>query len=83
MMKKRKLMWEELDKCTYRNPTESELAEALALEKERNDIMSAIHTLQEKLHKIYNNKKSRVFYDTAGHPYDVRTYIASGRTETI
>lgn len=78
----RKLMFEEVDKRTYRKPTESELTEALIAERRRIDVEEEIERLKIELRKL-SNHKSTVFYDSPGLPYDVRNYIASGRTELI
>lgn len=66
----------------YRDPTEAELEHALAMQKERKKLNKIVSNAKSRLSEIYNDK-SKVFYDTAGHPYDIRHFIASGKEDLI
>jgi hypothetical protein len=66
----------------YRDPTEAELEHALAMQKERAFLNKIVADAKSRLAEIYDDK-SKVFYDTAGHPYDIRHFIASGKEDLI
>lgn len=81
-MANRKLMWEEADKRTYREPTADELRIALLIERNRERLENELYAIESQLKEMYAHE-SKVFYDEAGFPYDTRIYIASGHGELI
>jgi hypothetical protein len=78
----RKLYFEEADKCTYRAPTKLERAEAIRSEKLRKKMIKQRDEAERELDRLAKHPL-RVFYDEPGMPYDVRVFIASGKTELI
>jgi hypothetical protein len=68
--------------CKFREPTPEELKEALLLEQERQTLVSQQEAIVKRLKEIRQHP-SMVFYDEGGYPYDVRTFIASGRQELL
>ena len=79
----RRLWWEEADKRSFRKATEVEIDEALKLEKRISELTHRIAEAEKELANIRASTGNKVFYDEPGHPYDVRTFIASGRCELL
>ena len=81
-MVKRDYHYELPDKSKYRKPTPEEIKEAEDAEKERIKIKQEIADLVKKLRDLENHP-SKLFYDMEGFPFDIRHYVASGKTELI
>jgi uncharacterized protein (UPF0335 family) len=75
-------LWEEPDRRTYHDVTDAELRHALKCRTRRLEIDKQIIALEAELKKLQRDE-SKVFYDAEGFSYDVRTYVATGRTELI
>lgn len=70
------------DRCSFREATTEETVEAVKLENERHMLISQIEAATKRLEEI-SRHPSKVFYDEPGLPYDVRVYVATGKTELI
>lgn len=68
--------------CYYRTPTEDELNEALKIEKRRKFLEAKKIKIDQELKEI-SMSDSKVFFDSPGHPYDIRVFVATGMSDLI
>lgn len=83
--KGRRLMVE-LPGYKTREPTVEEFEKALQVEQQRTELENKIQSLQKELKTLDSESVKmdlKVFYDTAGSPYDVRHFIVTDSFATI
>jgi hypothetical protein len=68
--------------CLFREATAGEIMIAVASEHRRIELENQIEVFKRELAQCCKDE-SRVFYDSPGHPYDVRTFVASGCRKLI
>lgn len=76
----------ELPGYKTRQPTVEEFEKALQVEQQRKELESKIESLQKELKTLDSESVKmdlKVFYDTAGFPYDVRHFITTDSFASI
>lgn len=73
---------------TCRLATDGEAEKSLEYQSRAKNIRKKIHKLEKELESLLKDAKeddfvNAVFYDSPGHPYDVREFVATGYSSLI
>lgn len=74
--------------CKFRKPTKDEQKTILKQAQKIEKLKKKIGELKSELEVVVAESKTdellkNAFYDTAGHPYDVRHFFLTGKTDLI